>query len=1018
MGTLTYQKIKEYLGFEQPLKGKRKPVKRHVKKDGKKDEDRKKLIIKIALIGGGLFGLVLIVGLIGFGIMVIAYSKQLPPPGKPFATQDIAQDTNIYDKNGVLLAALHGNVERNWAPLNTISKNMQVSMISAEDVNFYNEPGIDVLGIARAAIEDVLHRGQGLQGASTITQQLAKLTELSDERTIQRKVKELILTFEIEKQYSKDQILEAYLNQIPFGGDISGVRVASEKYFNIEPSQLDLAQSAFLAALPQAPSYYSPLYGTNPTLSDGNPAYVDRAYYVLDNMLKHSDITHVTKTQITAAKAEIKNFKFTQDTSQYKAYHFVGYVKNLLENMYGTQVSSAGYQVYTTLDYSMQQVAESEINREYNDLNNKYKFNGDDAAMVSIDPKSGEILAMVGSPKGGTTVNIVTSGMASQGGNGVQPGSSIKPMLYMSAFKNLGWAPSTFMPDVPISIPSYNGYTYPSPYSPTNFAGESEKISDLPIMNIDHALSYSLNIPAVEALYTLTPTKFINDLQSLGYSNISPSGHANDLSFAIGGENVSLLEHADAYGVFADEGTLYPPTAILKITDSKGKVLYQYDPTSVGKKVVDPAYPYMIDTMLQHYVYLLKVGNAYTPQLFKDYGTSLAGKTGTNNTVDANGNEGNASSLTFVGYTPDLVSEFWFGNQQYQGKPLTTYGGYIPEGEYLIPYWGDYMEKVLPKFPKDQFSRPADVVTTQICSDTGLLYQSGTTNCPVTQGVFEKDHLPPVDNAHVQVNVCPDNPNQLATPDMVTAGVAVAKTFVTYKTPDPFFQPMLDNFVTKNGGVNQVPTAYCTTSQGLIVSFTSPVSGATFAAGTQVSVNASIIAVNTQNTYSNADLYFNGDKVGSLSGSNGTYTSSFTIPATLGNGSYPLTIKAFDNTGAEKDATIQINVGIASPTPPPGQSGNITITSPYPGQHIIPSVPTPLKLTINGVDLSTVSSVYFDIYSNGTAINGSHINASRNGGGNEWNASYQFPPESGYTIYGTAVITGKGTISGSVSVSP
>jgi len=1007
MKALTYKKVKEYLGVEErPRKGRKR------RRQTKETKQARKITLRVILFGVIFLGIVLVVGVIGVGVMVIKYSHELPAPGKPFATNNLAQTTQIYDRNGVLLATLNnGNVNRELVNLTDIDGTMKWATISAEDINFYSEPGFDILGIARAGLSDLLHRGSGLQGGSTITQQLVKNADLTDTQTFQRKIEEFILTLEVERAYSKNQILQAYLNEIPYGGVVYGIKVAAQNYFGVEPSQLDLAQSAFLAGLPQAPSYYSPIYGVDPVLSDGNLASTDRAYYVLDQMLKHSDQTGVTAAEVAAAKKEIPTFNFTHTFSSQKAPHFIDYVTNELENMYGTtKVQEGGLKVYTTLNYNIQQVAQSEVDTMFNKMDTQYHFANKayepDAGMVSIDPKTGEILAMVGAPTNTTDINIVTDP------TGVQPGSSIKPFLYASAFSNLGMAPTTMMADVPISIPSYKGYTYTTPYAPVNFAGDGFAGPT----SIDHSLSYSLNVPAVETLYSLTVTKFVSDLQSWGYTGLANgASQASNLSYAIGGENVVWLDHVNAYAMLANEGTQYPETSILKVEDSNSNVIYQYDPSTAGKQVLDPAYAYMVDWMLEHYKYLLQDGERHDPTLFTQ-GYSLAGKTGTNNT---NTGDQNASSLSFVGYTPDLVSGFWYGNLS-QGKPLNTSSVVgLPEGEYLIQYWGDYMLKVLPKFPKDSFARPSDVVVKQVCSDTGFLYQAGNT-CSPTTGYFQQDHVPAVDTAHVSVQVCQSDNTKLATPAMVTAGQAVAKTIIEYKTFDPFFQSMLNTYL-KSSDI--VPTQYCTTSSGVSLEINTPKDQSAFNAGDQVNIDSSVVIVNSSNTVNNVDVYFNNAKVGSLTQSQTTttdYSGSFNIPSGTPVGTYPLTLKAFDNQGNEQDESVNLVIGQTAANTTPTTSNvttSMTMTTPQDGSVVqIAPHKTQLGLQIqNNIDPTTIKSAYFTVTDNGVTQT---IQA--NGSGGSWTGQYIFPlPNQGYTIQGCITLTNSQTpaCSSSVTVS-
>ncbi len=983
-------------------------------------KQKKKKLLKVIKYTLVFFGAIVLILAIAFGVLVYQYAKELPKPGTFFS--NTLQNTNIYDRNGKVIDTISpDNIDRQYVNISDISNNMKWAMLSAEDINFYNEPGFDVMGILRAGIHDLFLRNSSqLQGGSTITQQLVKNVALTDKQTITRKIKELILSIEVERTYSKSQILESYLNIIPFGGTISGIDVAAKVYFNTTPKNLDLAQSAFLAGLPQAPSYYSPIYGLDPKLSDGNLASTDRAYYVLDQMLKHSNLTGVTQSQVDQAKKEIQNFNFSYPSNDQIAPGFISYVENEVSNILGSDYLTkyGGLKIYTTLDSGMQQIATNEVNQMYCNLNygtnttfrfyngsnvttqpadicktgnfpEKWgfplQFNGDNAGMISVDPKTGGILAMVSSPTGGTQVNMLTSS------EGVQPGSSIKPLLYMTAFKELGLAPSSFMPDIPITINSYLGVPYTPPYSVVNFDG-----SFLGASNIDQDLTHSENVPAVETLYSLGLKNFIPALKSYGYTNITTPTSSTDLSYAVGGENVVFLEHVEAYAMLANEGILYQPYSVSKIEDYSGKVIYSYDPSTTSQRVIDPSYPYMVDTMLEHYYYMMKFGPYFNPKLFNS-GYAIAGKTGTNNTK----NLGEPSSLTFIGYTPDVVSGFWFGNQ-YEGTPMNAgVNRYYPtSGEFIIPYWADYMQEILPSFPKDQFARPSDIVTKTICSDTGLLYTQGT-NCPTTTAIFNQTQLPKVDASHVSVDVCPQDTTKLATPQMVASGDFQTANITEYKTLDPYFQPALDSYL-KNADV--VPTQYCNSISGVNIGIISPTDNTNISAGNSVTVNADIATTNQNATISTVSMSFNSVSYGNLSLNGSTYTGSFIVPQNITPGTYQLTVNATDSTGATSASSVNLVIPLVSSTPTP--TGN-SITTPNVQITVNPSTISsnqPLTMTFtngtsdqsNIINASDIKSVEFNIYTNGQLVNSSPIIA--NGSGLNYSANYNIGSvNSGYS---------------------
>lgn len=919
MAYITYKKIKEYLGLNTKTSPKRNNKKF---KFNKIKSEKKKLIFKVVntiIIFGGI---IFIVGIIGFGVMVFEYSKELPSPGKPFSNSQ--QKSVIFDKNGINIGSLYGdNSNREWVALKDISPNMKAAMLAAEDANFYNEPGISITGILRAGINDVFNRGGGLQGASTISQQLAKIGLGDSTRDFNRKIKELILTLEIEKQYTKDQILEAYLNQIPLGGTIYGVKVASQAYFHKDPKDLTVAESAFLAGIPQDPSYYSP-FVSDPYESNGNLASTNRADYVLDQMKRHTDTNNMKSSDIAEAVKQVPTFKFdsSYNTNEYQG--IINYVAQLLKSQFGSdKVYNGGLQVTTSIDLNMQKAAEQEVHDMYNELNRKEKLkfslgvgsNGigaDDAGMVSIDPKTGEIMALVGSPDDMYALNVVSDSKAF-----IQPGSTIKPLLYMLAFKDLGMSPKSFMPDIPITINDYKGTTYPGGYSPTNYEGGYKGLG-----TIDDALSYSRNIPAIMTLYSLTPEKFLTELQSLGYDGPEiddPSSSKSRLSFAIGAESVNFLQHVNAYAMMANNGVYYPPTIITKVTDSSGNILYQYKPDSVKKQVIDPAYPYLVDKMLEHYAYMRQMLNSFNYTFANKSGYDIAGKTGTNNVATPQGGKGEASSLTFIGYTPDLVSGFWIGNQL-QGQPLNAVGSV---GENLVPYWGDYMQQVLPKFPKSQFTKPSDIVEKQVCSDTGLLYVDGQTKCNPVTAQFQKDNVPRVDDMHVDKQVCKSDNSRLATPLMISSNDYSDKIFNTYKTWDPYFQPMLDSFMNGNSQKDSyfIPTAYCSDNPSDYIVLQSPLDQTRFDLGNKVTVSAIITPKDASKTITSAVIYFNSKVVGTLSPeeSGNQYSGTFTIPSDIANNAvYQMYIQE-NNSDGNFLTSKPINIQVGAPTTVPTQ---------------------------------------------------------------------------------------------------
>jgi membrane peptidoglycan carboxypeptidase len=385
----------------------------------------------------GLIGLI-VVGV----IMFFWFSRDLPTPGKLVNSQS-NQSTQIFDRNGVLLYSVHPSDEQNrvYVDLSKIPKNLQDATVSVEDKNFYQNQGFDPLSYLRVA-KDIVLQGR-VTGGSGITQQLVRNTLISNERTLPRKIKELILAIQVNGRYSKDQILEMYLNNVPYGGGNTGVEAASQAYFGKHVEKLDLAESAMLAGLPQGPSLYSPF--------SGNKYYINRSQDVLKSMV---DNKYITQKQADAALSEIKNMKFSQRDTSIKAPHFVFYVKKLLEDQFHfteQQIETGGLQVTTTLDYEIEKKAEDIVKTEVDDLQKKnYKVTN--GAAIVTNPKTGEILTMVGSRDYFNTtdtdgnLNIVTDALR-------QPGSSMKPIIYATAFEK-GYTPASMIMDSKTEFPN------------------------------------------------------------------------------------------------------------------------------------------------------------------------------------------------------------------------------------------------------------------------------------------------------------------------------------------------------------------------------------------------------------------------------------------------------------------------------------------------------------------------------------------------------------------------------------
>lgn len=650
----------------------------------KNKRETQKLFLLNRLVKYVFFAILSLVVLIP--LLFLWYSRDLPTPGK-LVVSKYKDATRIYDRKGELLYSVYQNENRTYVPLKNISPLLQKATIAIEDKNFYKNSGFSITGYLRAIRNILFFRG--ISGGSTITQQLVKNVLLTPERSIPRKIKELILSIQVDKRYSKDQILEMYLNNISYGGAAIGVEAASETYFGKKAGELDLAQAAFLAGLPQSPSLYSPF--------GGQKYYLDRTQAVLTQMVKNG---YTSQKDADQAFAELKAYKFAQkETAGIKAPHFVMYIKNLLAKQFGEQVvDTGGLQVTTTLDYKIEQKAEQIVKDEIGKLKGYHVTNG--AAMVT-DPKTGEILAMVGSKdyfdkKNNGNFNVALSPNR-------QPGSSLKPIMYAVSFEK-GYTPATMVMDVKTDFPTGPGQPM---YSPVNYDGRYRG----PVQ-IRFALGNSLNVPAVKMLARVGIQPVMQKAYEMGIENWKPTP-ANmagvGLSLVLGGRETSLYDEMTAYGAFATEGIRHDLNGILKVTDSKGKVLYEAQ-KSQGQRVLGQDVSFLIS-------HILLDNNARTMEFGPNSYLVVPGKTVSVKTGTTDEKRDNWT----IGYTPSYVVGVWVGNNDYSPMNQAISSGVTGAS----PIWNKIMSFVLQGKPDEYPKKPDNVMAMQIDALGGGLPHGG-----------------------------------------------------------------------------------------------------------------------------------------------------------------------------------------------------------------------------------------------------------------------------------------------------
>ncbi len=733
----------------------------------------------------GAIGIILMCLLFVAAVGVYGYLTTTLPSAEQLEGHVESQSTKIFDRNGELLYEIFdinsvSGGRRTVVPINKIPLVLKYATIATEDPTFYTNPGVDWYGILRAIYYDVRY-GRIIMGGSTITQQLVKRTLLTPEVTIQRKVYEAFLAWQVTRTYPKDKILEFYLNSIFYGNQSYGIEAASQTYFNKPAEQLDLAEATLLAGLPQAPALYDPCTNVSSALG--------RQRVVLTLMTQEH---YIAPPQADAAAAEmdktLRSDAFKKRCAQgvgIKAPHFVVYVRQLLEEQYGPEVvANGGLQVTTTIDLKMQKIAEEEAAKQVTSLKGQHVSN---ASLVAINPKTGEILAMLGS------ANFFDENIDGQVNVALalrQPGSSIKPFNYVTAFEK-GWSPATVLADVTTHFPIPGQ----PDYVPHNYDEREHGL--VPVRT---ALASSFNIPAVKTLQFVTVPEMVNTARQFGITTFKdPSNYG--LALTLGGGDVKLLELTSAYGVFADDGIRVPPTPFLKVTDSTGRVLWDLKANpSQGTQVVDPRYAFQITSILSDV-------SARAPAFGTGSALKLsrpaAAKTGTTDDWRDNWT---------IGYTPDLVTGVWVGNAD--NTPMEHISGITGAG----PLWHNFMERVLAGTPVHNFVEPPKMKWVEVCNESGLL---PTDLCPADHrhtDVFLEERVPAQPD-NVWVNVKLDKSNGLLATDTCSPDLIEEKFFTVY--PADARQYAIDH------NIPQPPTDYSPNCPApSTVAQTTPVPGA------------------------------------------------------------------------------------------------------------------------------------------------------------------------------------------------
>lgn len=832
---------------------------------------------RITLISKLVYGgfIALIVGVI-FVIGLFAwYSKDLPRPDKVQRTSGLS--TVVLDRNGEKLYDIFQEADRIPANWEEVPQYLKDATVAVEDKDFYKHQGLSTTGIIRALFSTIFFHD--LQGGSTLTQQLVKTVLLSQERTLPRKIKEAILAIQIERKYSKNDILLMYLNEAPYGGTAAGVKAASEDYFGVPVKNLTLVQCVILAGLPQSPSYYSPFTGES-------KSYVSRAQHVLRRMREDG---YITASQETQASSALPNVVFSTASGALRAPHFVAYVKQLLIDQLGEKVVNAGgLTVTTTLDWKLQDAAQTAVREEVDKAKKLKVSNG---AAIVMNPNTGEILAMVGSKdysatdSSGLKYNVATQAER-------QPGSSLKPIIYATALSK-GYTASTLLMDVNTKYPS--GDPAKPEYNPKNYDGKFRGP-----MQMRYALGNSINTIAVK----MTGIVGVKDILKMGYDmGISTWQPTDDmirhvgLSLPLGGAEVHMTDEAVAYSTLATGGNRIEPVAILKVTNAKGATIYEYKPAT-PRPVLDPGIAYIISSILSD--------NDARKEEFgpNSYliipGRTVAAKTGTTDDKRDNWTSG---------YTKDRVVITWVGNNDNTPMNPALASGITG----AAPIWNRIMKVALKDFPDEPFTQPSNVIQRDIDGYGGGIPVDGQ---PTRKEYFIQGTEPTAPAPIYQkLKISRHDGSKLANAVEVATGDYDEKLFIVFKEDDPVsgdgknrWQEAIDAWINGLGdnGKYKPPTETYSGTNQIVLNIKTP-SDQSQVNDTNVTVSGEVLSTADVDKI---EFMVDGAKVKETSDKN------FSVTLTLSTGQHTIHVRALDKRGtaSDKDIRIGVNQPYATPT--------------------------------------------------------------------------------------------------------
>lgn len=804
------------------------------------------------------------IGIFSAAVLFTYYSSSLPDPNK-LIQRNVAESTKIYASDNSLLYEIHGEAKRTLINLDQISDDLKNATVAVEDKDFYTHSGISIRGLARSLFIDIITLKKS-QGGSTITQQFVKNALLTKEKALSRKLKEIILSIELEARFSKDDILKLYLNEIPYGRNAYGIEAASEAYFGKSANEINLAESAYLAALPQAPTFYNP-FGPNRESLD------NRKNTILSLM---KDQGYITTEQFEQAKNLKVEFKPIQTTI--KAPHFVLYVQDYLAKKYGEKtLEEGGLKVYTTLDPKLQEIAEKAVKTGAE--RNTKNYDGYNAALVAMNPKNGQILAMVGSkdyfgtslPEGCTpgkdckfepNVNVATSQR--------QPGSSFKPYAYVTSFtKDFGYSPASLLMDVTTNFGTFGGKSY----IPKNY-----NLKQNGPVSIRQALAGSLNIPAVKILDLVGVERVAQTARDLGIT--SPLANCG-LSLVLGGCEVKLIDHVNAYATLANQGKKNEKTPIIKIEDKDGNTLESFEQKET--QVIDPEAVYQLVNIMSDNNARSYVFTSNSPLTLGK--RPVAAKTGTTQ----NWHDG-----WTLGFTPSLVAGVWAGNNDGSLMKAGKSDGVVV----AAPIWNEFMKEALKDTPIENFEVPSGIQKIIVDSVSGKL---PTEYSPDTKYEIFASYSIPKDSDNVHIAVKIDTTTGLKATELTPPENISYKVYTVFHSErpgnklweDPVRKWMeANNLVYPDETISQTPPNQNPTN-GPQVDILEPKEGSVI---TKLPLTLTLSS-NPEQNISRIDVLLDGDRIQSLNPPN----NSLQITKNLEDGEHTISIHSVDAQGNTSD---------------------------------------------------------------------------------------------------------------------